>query len=68
MRRKEECGPQPTSLPEVNADAAVGRVLGEAFFLFTAIASFVGGLLGRLLVMKKRVLQCSVCNAVVSAS
>jgi hypothetical protein len=32
------------------------------------ISSFVGGLLGWLLVMKKRVLQCSVCGATVSAS
>jgi hypothetical protein len=32
------------------------------------IASFVGGLFGWLLIMKKRVLQCSVCNATVSAS
>jgi hypothetical protein len=32
------------------------------------IASFVGGLLGWLLVMKKRVLQCSVCGAVINAS
>ena len=32
------------------------------------VASFIGGLLGWLLVMKKRVLQCSVCNATISAS
>jgi hypothetical protein len=38
------------------------------FVGFTLIASLVGGLLGWLLVMKKRVLQCSTCRAVVNAS
>lgn len=33
-----------------------------------AILSFIGGLLGWLLVMKKRVLVCSACSAVTSAS
>lgn len=33
-----------------------------------ALASFVGGLLGWLLVMKKNVLQCTHCSAVVNAS
>jgi hypothetical protein len=33
-----------------------------------AVTSFVAGLLGWLLVMKKRVLQCSMCGATVSAS
>ncbi len=32
------------------------------------IASFVGGLLGWLLTMQKRVLQCSVCRAIINAS
>jgi hypothetical protein len=32
------------------------------------IACFVGGLLGWLLVMRKRVLQCSYCSAVINAS
>jgi hypothetical protein len=43
-------------------------VLGNAFFIGFGIAFFVSGLLGWLLVMKKRVLQCDVCGAVVNAS
>jgi len=43
-------------------------VLGNAFFIGWGVAFFVSGLLGWLLVMKKRVLQCEVCGAVVSAS
>jgi hypothetical protein len=43
-------------------------VLGNAFFIGWGIAFFVSGLLGWLLVMKKRVLQCDVCGAVVNAS
>jgi hypothetical protein len=43
-------------------------ILGSTFAIALGIASFVGGLLGWLLVMKKRVLQCSTCGATVSAS
>jgi hypothetical protein len=43
-------------------------VLGNAFFIGCGIAFFVSGLLGWLLVMKKRILQCDVCGAVVNAS
>jgi hypothetical protein len=48
------------------SQAAVGIGVGVAAFF--GIASFVGGLVGWLLVMKKRVLQCSFCGAVVNAS
>jgi hypothetical protein len=44
------------------------RLLGGGFALICGIISFVSGLLGWLLIMKKRVLQCSVCGATVSAS
>jgi hypothetical protein len=44
------------------------RVFGSGFIIAIGIASFVGGLLGWLLVMRKRVLQCNVCGAVVNAS
>ena len=37
-------------------------------FVGIGIAFFVGGLIGWLLVMKKRVLQCSNCGATISAS
>jgi hypothetical protein len=43
-------------------------VFGNVFFIGLGIAFFVSGLLGWLLVMKKRVLQCDVCCAVVNAS
>ena len=43
-------------------------VLGNTFFLGLGISFFVSGLLGWLLVMRKRVLQCDVCGAVVNAS
>jgi len=44
------------------------RVLGGSFAIFLGISSFVSGLLGWLLIMKKRVLKCSVCGAIVNAS
>jgi hypothetical protein len=44
------------------------RVVGGGFALFMGILCFVCGLLGWLLVMKKRVLQCSICGAVINAS
>jgi hypothetical protein len=50
------------------AVANVARVLGGGFAVVLGISSFVGGLLGWLLVMRKRVLQCNVCGAVVNAS
>jgi len=43
------------------------RLFGGTFAIFIGIASFVGGLLGWLLVMRKRVLKCSLCGATVSA-
>lgn len=51
-------------------DAAINiaRFIGRKFAISIGIDSFVGGLLGWLLVMRKRVLQCNVCGAVVNAS
>jgi hypothetical protein len=43
-------------------------VVGGGISLFIIIMSFVGGLLGWLLIMRKRVLQCTRCGAVVPAS
>jgi hypothetical protein len=48
------------------ADTATGIAGGVAIFF--GIASFVGGLIGWLLVMKKQVLECNTCKAVVNAS
>lgn len=44
------------------------HIAGSGFAVVLGIGSFVSGLLGWLLVMKKRVLQCSVCGATVSAA
>ncbi len=61
------------SVPHVN-DKGPGRflLLLDGFtswsFIALGIVFFVGGLLGWLLVMKKRVLQCDICGAVVNAS
>ncbi len=51
-----------------SAGAGVGIAMlgGSSAFLF--MTSLVGGLLGWLLVMKKRVLQCKSCGAVTAAS
>jgi hypothetical protein len=48
------------------SDAAVG--LAGGFIIVIGVAFIVSGLLGWLLVMKKQVLQCNVCGAVVIAS
>lgn len=71
----EEPSEDVVSLYSSNASKATNAglitavsVLGNAFFIGWGIAFFVSGLLGWLLVMKKRVLQCDVCGAVVNAS
>jgi len=48
------------------SEAATG--LAGGFFIFLGIAFFVGGLLGWLLIMKKSILQCTVCGAVINAA
>lgn len=55
-----------TSATKVGAGAGV--LLAGGFSVFIFVASFVGGLLGWLLIMRKRVLQCSRCSATVAAS
>lgn len=55
-------------LISVGNEATDVAVLGGGLSITTAIASMVGGLVGWLLVMKKTVLQCSVCRAVINAS
>jgi hypothetical protein len=51
-----------------NTETNLARVFGGFSALTVGIIFFVSGLLGWLLVMKKRVLQCDVCGAVVNAS
>jgi len=48
--------------------AGAGTALAGGLSIFMIISSFVGGLLGWLLIMKKKVLQCINCNAVIAAS
>lgn len=48
--------------------AGAGSVIAGGLFIGLIIASFVGGLLGWLLIMKKWVLQCTTCSATVAAS
>ncbi len=42
--------------------------MASGILVFFALAAFVGGLLGWLLIMKKKVLICTHCSAVVPAS
>jgi hypothetical protein len=57
-----------TELHASTVGTGIGMFFGAGLAIFLAVSSFVGGLLGWLLVMRKRVLQCSLCNAVVNAS
>jgi len=43
-------------------------VVGIGFSIFIIIASIVGGLIGWLLTMKKTILKCKACGAVINAS
>jgi len=65
---------QQSVLAEANRAYGVGKVgagagaaLGVGFGLFLMFSSFVGGLLGWILTMKKKILQCGSCGAVVAA-
>lgn len=50
------------------AGTAIGTGLAGGLSLFVIITSFVGGLLGWILTMKKKVLKCKTCGAIVQAS
>ena len=50
------------------ANASAGAGLAGGFSIFIGLAFFVSGLLGWLLIMKKQILQCNVCGAVVNAA
>jgi hypothetical protein len=56
------------SLSASKVGAGAGTVVAGGVSLVIIITSFVGGLLGWLLVMKKTVLRCTHCQAVVAAS
>jgi hypothetical protein len=48
--------------------AGTATVVAGGFSMLIIVAAFVGGLLGWLLIMRKRVLQCASCGAIVPAS
>lgn len=50
-----------------SGDAATGIFAG-GFGLFLALGAFVSGLFGWILVMKKKILKCESCGAVVNAA
>lgn len=50
------------------AGAGMGGALVGGSSICLGISSFVGGLLGWLLIMKKKVLQCNNCNSIVATS
>jgi hypothetical protein len=56
------------SLSGSKVGAGAGAVISGGLSIFFIICCFVGGLLGWLLVMKKKVLQCNQCSAIVAAS
>lgn len=51
-----------------SAGAGLGVAVGAGIAVVIGVASLVGGLLGWLLVMRKRVLECDNCGAVLAAS
>jgi DNA-directed RNA polymerase subunit RPC12/RpoP len=57
-----------SSIAALKVGAGVGGFALGGFSVFIIIVSFVGGLLGWLLVMRKKVLQCARCGAIVPAS
>lgn len=66
---------QRSALDDAQLTHSVGQVgsgaatlLAGGFSLVIIVSAFVGGLLGWLLIMKKKVLQCGNCGAVVNAS
>lgn len=53
------------SASATNVDTGAVTAIFGGVSIFILISSIVGGLLGWLLVMKKRVLQCSFCGAII---
>jgi len=66
---------QRTAVRDAQSSVSAGKdrwraagVVAGGLFIFIIVMSFVSGLLGWLLVMRKRVFQCTRCGAVVPAS
>lgn len=63
----EEIGSAKSIMQGSQLGTGAGTVIGGGISIFFGIVSFVGGLLGWLLVMKKKVLQCTKCGVTVAA-
>jgi hypothetical protein len=57
-----------TSINASRVGAGIGMAAGGTVSIAIIVVSFIGGLLGWLLVMKKKVLQCPACSTVIAAS
>ena len=57
-----------SSITASEVGRGAGTVIAGGVIIFLGLASFVSGLLGWLLIMKKKVLHCTSCGAVVAAS
>ncbi len=55
-------------ITDLNAVTGIAACCGGTFSVMIIVGSFIGGLLGWLLIMRKTVLQCTRCGAVVAAS
>lgn len=56
-----------SSTPQSDGEAAgqgIAAVIGGGFFLFIGIVSLIGGLIGWLLIMTKKVFKCGRCGFV----
>jgi hypothetical protein len=51
-----------------HGDTSTTASIVSSVFIAFGVASFIGGLFGWLLVMKKEVLQCDHCGATIAAS
>ena len=47
------------------AGAAIGTGLGIGFSIFMGFSSLIGGLIGYLLIMKKKVFKCTLCGSII---
>jgi hypothetical protein len=56
------------SLSAGKVGAGAGAAIAGGLSIGLIVTAFIGGLLGWLLVMKKKVLQCSACSTVIAAS
>lgn len=68
LAEKDAVEKADSSVTAIQAGTGAGTVIAGGIGIFFAMAFFVGGLLGWLLVMKKRVLCCTNCSAIVPAS